>query len=379
MLLKNIGARFGILGYLMLSLSLFSGTGLVYLKMTHQLTPGPLSNYHKNGPLGGVTSHADLSTQCTHCHAPIHCLEDDTCQKCHIDIARDRTDMTTLHGKLPNVSRCQNCHPEHRGAEADLVSVAFQNFDHYALTGYSLTGHVKNYDGTEFSCSSCHFKSGDIVESLDCASCHANEDHDATARHVEEYGSRCVECHDGVDRMMVEFDHDPYLPLQGGHQDIACGACHGETYPGGLDAGCKTCHEDPEVHAGEFGLDCIRCHTDAAWTPAELRIHVFELNHGDETGEDCTACHTGTYAVYTCDSCHEPEEMQTAHPLVGLSEIQNCIACHPTGRPGEAPPQLTPGEITTLIDQEHEGQDPNGAPGNSRTSTMGKTGKDGSK
>jgi hypothetical protein len=364
----------------MLSVFFLSSTGFVYLKMTHQLTPGPLSNYHKNGPLGGVNSHAELSTQCTHCHAPIHCLEDATCQECHINIARDRTDVTTLHGKLPNVSRCQNCHPEHRGAEADLVNVAFHNFDHFALVGYSLAGHVKNYDGTEFTCSSCHFKSGDIAESLDCTSCHAAEDHDATARHVEEYGSRCLECHDGVDRMMVEFNHDPYLPLQGGHQDIACGACHGETYPEGLNATCKTCHEDPEIHAGEFGLDCIRCHTDAAWTPAELRIHVFELDHGEEeASEACTSCHIGTYAEYTCDSCHDPEEMQAGQILTGVSDIQNCIACHPTGRSGEASTEPVPGEPTIVTDEGHTRQDQNGAPDNAPTSTTDKIGKDGSK
>ncbi len=317
-------------------------SGFLYLKATHQLSPGPLSTAHQSQPLGGVSSHAELSNDCSHCHVPVHCLSDSTCQDCHKDIAAQREDINSLHGRLPGVSRCQACHPEHNGEEADLTKLAFQNVDHYMLAEFSLASHIADYDGEQMTCQSCHSdEDGSFAKETDCITCHSSHDHNALATHIEEYGSACTECHDGQDRMVKGFDHSQFA-LSGGHADHECAECHSDQHYVGTSASCSSCHEEPEVHAGQFGLECARCHTDVAWTPAELKIHTFALEHGDEPIETCEECHLATYTEYTCDSCHENEEIVTAHVSLETTDIQQCADCHPTGTEDETPLKAKP-------------------------------------
>jgi hypothetical protein len=101
---------------------------------------------------------------------------------------------------------------------------------------------------------------------------------------------------------------------------------------------CVACHEEPEVHASRFGLNCASCHTLAAWKPALLTRHTFLLDHGDEGKQACQACHTDSYVEYTCYQCHdhEPGQVQEAHAAVDIPEYEACADCHPTGEPGEA-------------------------------------------
>jgi hypothetical protein len=125
-------------------------SGAYYVKSyaSYLLSPGELSNMEsKEIMLGGVKSHAELARQCSHCHAPIHCVTDTRCQDCHFEIEQDRLDVNTIHGRLPGVAKCQTCHPEHQGHDADLTVFAFPNIDHYAMTGFSIEAHVTNTDG----------------------------------------------------------------------------------------------------------------------------------------------------------------------------------------------------------------------------------------
>lgn len=309
------------------------GGVFLYLKFTHQLTPGPLSAAHPNGvSLGGVSSHAELETKCTHCHAPIHCITDTRCQDCHKEIAEDRMNVNTLHGRLPGVSRCQNCHIEHKGADAELTALAFPNIDHYLLAGFSLDKHINNYEGEQFNCSTCHSKDGNFLETIDCVSCHAAEDHNYIAEHIETYGLACADCHDGKDRMMAGVHHEDWYPLVGGHEDLNCEDCHLDGRYVGLSSNCATCHEDPDLHAGVFGDNCSICHSETAWAPAQLKEHSFALEHGGELIEDCETCHAGTYTEYPCGTCHEDVDMKQAHADVETPDLQDCVSCHPSGR-----------------------------------------------
>lgn len=101
---------------------------------------------------------------------------------------------------------------------------------------------------------------------------------------------------------------------------------------------CVACHEEPELHADRFGLDCVRCHSLEAWQPAMLTRHTFPLDHGDAGTIACETCHIGSYATYTCYECHDhqPGQMETVHIAENIQELENCAACHPTGVPGEA-------------------------------------------
>jgi hypothetical protein len=300
--------------------------------------PGPVSAAQPRGePLKGFESHAAFEKECTHCHAPVRCLAANLCQDCHFEIAKQRAEASGLHGLLPGTDKCQNCHGEHRGRDAVISDVAFANIDHERLTGFSLARHETDYDGANLSCQACHTEGRFAPESVDCATCHNADNANYMGEHTQRFGGNCLGCHDGRDRM-VNLDHAQVFALEGGHEDAACEDCHADQVFAETVRRCVECHEDPEVHLGEFGLDCARCHVAAAWTPAELRQHTFLLDHGDNPREACETCHEGTYVEYTCYGCHdhEPEQMKVAHVKEGIGEFDACAECHPTGREGEA-------------------------------------------
>ena len=63
-------------------------------------SPGPL-NAQVAASLGGATSHADLSNNCSTCHAffwQAGATMSDRCMACHTDVATQRQDPATLHG-----------------------------------------------------------------------------------------------------------------------------------------------------------------------------------------------------------------------------------------------------------------------------------------
>ena len=289
----KIGFRVGVI----IGVVFFSA--FMIIKATHAtylLSPGHLSGVNTAGvTVGGEESHADFERECSHCHAPIHCVQDTKCQDCHFDIEEQRIDTTALHGRLPSVSKCQDCHPEHQGAEADLTDLPYLNIDHYKLTGFSLDTHQTNYDGSTMDCESCHQQNVDIMETMDCTSCHAAQDHDFTASHIEKYGTGCFECHDGTDRMVNGFYHTAVFAQEGGHQGLECIQCHTEKQYVGQASDCQDCHTPPDHHTGVFDAECIACHDVYAFKPAFLRYHVFDLGMGNEPTEDCQRCHIKNY------------------------------------------------------------------------------------
>ncbi len=102
---------------------------------------------------------------------------------------------------------------------------------------------------------------------------------------------------------------------------------------------CLDCHEEPEIHAELFGVNCARCHNTVTWKPAVLTKHDFLLDHGGKGEVDCATCHPNNYVEYDCYACHEDHqapEMETVHISEGLSEYTSCATCHPSGVAGEA-------------------------------------------
>jgi hypothetical protein len=302
--------------------------------------PGPVSAVRYHGePLNGYESHAAFEKECRHCHAPVRCLSANLCQDCHREIAEQRAAATGLHGLLPGTDKCQTCHREHRGRDAIISAVSLVNIDHEALTGFSLARHQVDDDGAPLTCQRCHTSGRFALEGVDCTGCHAERDAGHLDEHTQRYGDDCTGCHDGRDRM-IDLDHSQYYLLDGGHEGLDCRDCHADQVFAAEVRDCVACHEDPEVHAGDFGLDCSRCHTAAAWTPAQLTRHVFFLDHGSEDQLECEVCHEASYVEYTCYGCHDhtPADMQEIHAQAGIEDLAGCAAggCHPTGQPGEA-------------------------------------------
>ncbi len=344
------------------------GTGGGAYTFKKNYDPGDLSAAHSGTVLMGYESHADFQKECLHCHAPVRCLAANKCQECHQDIARERAEAGGLHGLLPGTDKCQTCHIEHQGSEAIISAVPFANINHERLTGFSLAQHQIDYDGSNLTCERCHTEGTFAPESVDCTTCHNGQDTHYLGEHTDRFGGNCLGCHDGRDRM-IDMDHAVWFVVDGAHEGLECQECHvNETFED-MARNCADCHEEPDVHAGAFGLDCARCHGTTAWAPAELRQHLFYLDHGSEERLECQTCHVETYTAVSCYGCHdhEPAEMLSLHLEEGVAEdeIENCAVCHPTGQPGEAGELAREAELGPVpAEQEPQAWDGGGDGGN---------------
>lgn len=334
---------------------------LVYLRGGVPFSPGPLSaagEEDASQPAGGATgagsditpsidaisrtqsagaiqSHAQFEHDCAACHAPWRGVSAERCERCHTDVSVQQRDGAGLHGLLGDTGRCEECHTDHHGRVASLTQVSTDIFDH-ARTTFSLARHEVGYDGTEMACAACHAAGDYTRASVDCASCHSDAQPDFMAQHTALFGRDCLDCHDGVDSM-ADFEHATVFVLDGAHATVGCEGCHRADQMQITSRECAGCHEEPAVHGGLFGLDCARCHTTSAWTPAELIAHTFPLDHGEEGQQACAVCHEQTYTTYTCYNCHEhdPAEIREKHVEEGITEFEDCVECHPTGREEE--------------------------------------------
>ena len=173
-------------------------------------SPGPLDP-RSGATLQGVTSHAELSGQCSACHGKLldNSTMDRNCETCHEDVSNQRNDPTTLHGNLAKKNSeldCRSCHQEHGGLLTDLskADVAHDWF------GYSLEGHQKKASGAGFECKDCHTQDITIFAAETCSKCHEQVGDVSLQDHIQAYGENCLACHDGVDRYGKHFDHNQF-------------------------------------------------------------------------------------------------------------------------------------------------------------------------
>ncbi|RME91056.1 MAG: hypothetical protein D6770_01205, partial [Anaerolineae bacterium] len=162
--------------------------------------------------LGGVTSHAQIGGDCKACHTAPWSADTmaDRCQRCHADIAIQRTDTTSLHGAIYETGAdlsCRACHPEHRGPDAPLTVMSGGAFPHETL-GFSLAAHQRSARGDPFLCQDCHGEDITTFDPATCETCHREMDAAFTQAHVLWVGNDCLACHDGVDTYGAAFDHN---------------------------------------------------------------------------------------------------------------------------------------------------------------------------
>ena len=327
-----------------------------HLDITH--SPGALSciECHQSYDVGFMTAHLEnFGVDCIICHDgsdrmagfdhgvntefPLQGEHGElACSACH---QGDRDGETPLD--------CAGCHAEpdqhqgifdpacetcHNPASWSPALLEGAQFGHFSTAGYSLEHHREAYGGQPTTCRSCHLsESWDFFQET-CFTCHAHENQGGMDQHLADYGSRCRDCHDGVDRMRA-FDHQNIFPLEGKHAAAACEDCHeGQNWVTARPA-CITCHEEPEIHFGVFGQKCQYCHGPDMWTPAPLRRHQFPLDHGDGLLSDCTTCHQNAYNTYSCFGCHDHDEteLNTSHTAarISLQKTPFCHDCHISG------------------------------------------------
>ncbi len=252
------------------------------------------------------------------------------CHQCHggaksaADFALAATDCFSCHANDdPHEGRfgtqCENCHTTNAWKPAQ--------FDHN-LAAFKLEGAHASV-----ACTACHINNVFKGTPTDCFSCHANDD-----PHRGQFGTQCQLCHRPTQWRAVTFDHNrTAFPLTGAHLTVPCQSCHINGVYKGTPTECAACHREPAFHAGLFrGQSCAHCHQTTAWRPASFfGPHTFPMMHGGASS--CQTCHPNSLQTYTCYSCHEhnPAKIQKKHLKEGITNFQNCVACHPTGQEHE--------------------------------------------
>jgi hypothetical protein len=217
-----------------------------------QISPGPLSKAHES--LNG-------STQCRTCHQFGTSTPTFKCLDCHKEIADRLTANKGYHAQLgmknPNGKDCVRCHLEHNGEDFSLIhwETAVKQFDH-RLAGYPL---VEKH--AILACEKCHTPAR-MVPSL---------------------------------RALIKNKNLPASFM-------------------GLSQDCASCHQD--VHKGQLGNDCQRCHNITDWKQAKQFDH-------SKTKYPLT----GMHAQVVCEKCHFPSGPEKTVKYSGL-KFEACVNCH---------------------------------------------------
>jgi hypothetical protein len=279
--------------------------------------------------------------------------KDVACDSCHLRTRYQNTpkDCHSCHALNDvhdgrNGAKCHDCHSPRRWDRSD--------FDHDRKTDFALKGKHKTV-----SCEACHKESSARKKPRkDCYSCHRNDD-----RHTGRYGKQCDSCHSESSWKRTRFDHgrDTDFPLKGKHTRLSCSACHrGELDKENLSSQCHSCHLGDDVHRGQEGKQCQRCHQESSWserivfdhdltrfpllglhlsTPCE-ECHISAAFKDSDS--DCHACHKDDddhqAALGTeCGQCHNPNgwglwifehNRQTDFKLDGGHTDLACSSCH---------------------------------------------------
>jgi len=296
--------------------------------------------------------HAALegAANCLRCHAGARGKTiDDRCRACHGEIAGQLESETGLHGR-ERLEACAKCHPDHAGAEFELIdwgAGGTRGFEHQR-SGLVLAGRH-----AEVGCRDCHrpeLQSPALVPALErkltarswlglpreCAGCHQKKD-----PHQGTLGPECGRCHgDRAWKPAPKFDHaTSTFPLIGKHADVACAKCHPAQPPSGArrykplpHAECSACHKDP--HAGRLGPRCGSCHVAGGFRIIDRKTFDHEQTRyplrGKHRGVDCARCHApqvgGERPPYArCEFCHRDAH---AGQATRAGAIVDCAACH---------------------------------------------------
>jgi hypothetical protein len=279
-------------------------------RFDHSTTEFPLSGMH-------------LEQNCADCHKEGHFADlSSGCIDCHAE--------PVLHQGVFDL-KCGECHDSQAWQPALLDG---RQFDHFTQSGFDLVMHGQDFRGGSITCDTCHQAGWDDFNVDTCILCHAGNEPDFVDQHRAQLGDNCVDCHDGIDRMMI-FDHGELFPLDGRHGEVECQACHLNQVYQDTPQECADCHLEPQIHAGFFGLKCEYCHITDSWYPGQLRSHQFPINHGNQLEADCELCHSAIYQEYTCFECHDhqPEAIRKDHLEVGVAadELYECVLCHEDG------------------------------------------------
>jgi len=269
-----------------------------------------------------IEGHKKYEKQCEKCHEPFDKQEQNQlCLDCHKKVKQDVVNKKGYHGKSEQVKdkRCKFCHTDHIGRNAKIVELDEHAFDH-RQTDFKLKGaHQK------INCSQCHVKDKKFREAKhECIACHKKDD-----VHKRRMGNKCQDCHSEKSWKKAEFDHDETdFKLKGKHKKVLCADCHPNQRYKRTPTQCVDCHKVQDVHLGDMGKKCYKCHSSEKWkkilfnhdkeTKFKLRFRHAKLS--------CSSCHKKNAYKFKlkkkCFSCHEADDKH--NKLYG----KKCADCH---------------------------------------------------
>ena len=187
------------------------------------------------------------------------------CASCHRGEAYTEKlalDCFSCHGpddvhKGQEGEQCEQCHDEDGWGER-------VRFEH-DMTSFPLLGlHAVT------PCEECHLNAEFKMAVSDCSVCHQPDD-----VHELRLGQRCDLCHNPNGWSLWEFDHNVQTDysLDGAHEGIDCLSCHERDASQGINLStmCADCHREDDVHDGQFGRYCDRCHITQSFDAVEIR------------------------------------------------------------------------------------------------------------
>jgi hypothetical protein len=170
-----------------------------------------------------------------------------------------------------------NCYDCHRSQDAHLGSLGKKCDDCHTPEGWQ-SSVTFDHDLTRFPlvgqhvavpCEQCHGTHQYRDVGKECFDCHQRDD-----VHKGNLGKECARCHTSNGWKQWEFDHgkETGFALLGAHGKLACEACHlrppDEVKP---KSDCLSCHAKDDVHLGQYGRQCDRCHTTFTFKGARVQ------------------------------------------------------------------------------------------------------------
>src|SRR5438309_547501 len=268
------------------------------VKLSHE----QFDHEHTDYPLRGA--HVDVV--CESCHAAGKLFRDakKECIACH---RKEEPHEGKLGRDCGACHQAQDSHAGRLGKDCGICHGSEKwkpsSFDHTRDTTWPLTGQHE-----KVACHTCH-TANVMTQKLptECVSCHRPND-----VHAGSLGKECDQCHTTQGwRTSVSFDHDlTKFPLVGLHVTVPCEQCHLTRQYREVGHECIDCHKKDDVHKGNLGKDCKRCHSENGWK-------LWQFDHGKETGFALS----GAHGKLACESCHRrpPDEVKLK---------QDCLTCH---------------------------------------------------
>ncbi len=184
-----------------------------------------------------------------------------SCKSCHVVDFKEKLPMDCYschekddQHKGQEGKKCESCHTEQDWKKAQ--------FDH-SKSVFPLLGKHFLVD-----CKKCHLTPAFKDAKSDCYSCHEKDD-----VHKKRLGTACETCHNLRNWKAWDFDHNKTnFKLDGPHKKLGCYECHKQPVNKKLTVSitCGSCHSSDDVHNGEYGRLCERCHIGSTWKKVKV-------------------------------------------------------------------------------------------------------------